>query len=362
MRNKSIVNFIFVVYILIISSSCKNERKSFISIEDEFLKYIHLTESTIYDNIFIGDPSEFIIKDSILFVLEINQDKFIRCCNINTEKEIAFVLPKGVGPMETPYALRLQPYSCDSIQVFGKYPYTFFAFSIKDITQGVYNKISKFDVPDSIETKPNGILLPNQTALFHAVHKTDEIEKRYCIYNFRNNSFDFFGDYINEAFSEIPGEVNRFDKAFCFQPRLTYEHTKKLAVAVTANFLGIEVLDPFRKKINISKYYEMPRINSQNNNKYKISFSSPDQKAGLFSPSTTSNSIFCLYTGKLNGDKGYFYGKTILKFSWDLSAIERYELEFDTLLIQVSSDERYLYAICIVDGDYKLVKYEMNPK
>jgi hypothetical protein len=341
-------------------TSCNKNVKSSESIENEFAKSRKLSVAKVYESIFVGDPAELVVMDSLVFLLELNQEKFIRCYNLNTEQECALMLTKGTGPNETPSALRVQPYGRDSIQVFGKHPYTFFTYSIRDILDGKDEKPTKYLISDSIEVKPSGILLTDQNALFHAVDKTSEAEKRFCLYDVKMNKYEFFGEYIKNAFMEINYKINKYDKAFSFQPRLTFNQNKKLVASVTANFLGIEIIDPFQKKIIKSKYYEMPKIVTQRNNNLNITISFDGQKAGFISPSTTSNSIYCLYSGKANGDNGYYYGKTILKYSWNLKPLERYEFDLDILLIQVTPDERYLYAICIVGKDYKLVKFNLK--
>lgn len=353
--------FLFLLLIFVIGMpSCKKSVNYKKNIEEEFAKHHTLSEAKVYEHIFLGDPAELVVLDSLVFILELKQEKYIRCYNLNTEQEIAFMLPKGIGPNEIPCALRIQPYGSDSIQIFGKHPYTFFTYSIRDILDGNSFKATKHLIPDSIEVKPNGILITDQIALFHAVKKTSEIEKRYCLYDLKKKTFDFFGDYVKDAFSNVKRKINKFDKAFSFQPRLTYNQDKKLVASVTANFIGIEIIDPFIKKIIFSRYYEMPKIITQSSNDLNMTFSFDGQKTGFISPSTTSKGIYCLYSGKTNGNKGYYYGKSILKYSWDLKPLERYEADLDMLLIQVTPDEQYLYAVCIVNEDYKLVKFKMN--
>lgn len=355
------IKYLFICFLFF--SCLKNKSSDGIingNINTSFNSKIDLEVAKVFESVYIGNPGEMIVKDSLLFLLEIGQDKFIRCINIKNKKEVAFFLSKGSGPSEILYGLRLQFYMKDSIQVFGKAPSKLFTFSINDILNNKTETATINTIPDNIDIKPSGIMISDNFALFPAVNKSNESSKRYCKYNIQSKTFLFFGDYPKNSFQNIYKEPSRFQKAFVFQSTQHYNPETHLIASTTANFPGIEVIDSKKNKIIHSRFYDNPQFENENIENVSITMASSVQKVGFFSTCVTNKHIYCLYTGKTNGDKNYYFGRDIIVYNWDLTSAKRFFLDREILLFTISYDEKFLYAITSEGDNYILVRYDLS--
>lgn len=306
---------------------------------EEFPEPVTLALDREY-SLYLGSPAGYLVADSLLFTLEIGQDRFIRCINLNTEQETGFFLNKGRGPGEFINALSLRRYSKDSIQVYGNHPPAIIQFSINDVKNGIeISNYRQLPILGDFKIYPYALRVDEKKVLFHGTLASQEDEKRFCLYDTGTGEYETFGNYNPAFFQDM--DLKSTSKNLINQPVIQFHPTLDRFVAVTPNFKSIEIYDLNTKEIVASRYYELPKAEIQTVDGFTVVFSSEEQK-GFSEVHCTEQAIYCFYTDR--NEKELNKPLYIFVYDWQLRPKVCYTVQACHASGFVTADDRYIYA------------------
>jgi hypothetical protein len=349
---------LFIIGALV--ASCNPDSHTFneVDIFKEFTSPVTLLPDKEY-KIYMGNPADYLVMDSLLFVLELEQDRFIRCINLNTEQEIAFFLSKGRGPGELTHCLSLRHYKGDSIQVYGNPP-SIMQFSIRDVLNGIEaSDYRTSKIEGLFHVRPNALRISENMALFPGTPANQEGEDIFYLYDFKTAEYHGFGHYNPSFFRDmnlLPTQKSLVGQTF-IEPHPDGNHF----VSATVNYKSVEVYNLQSEKLIASRYYELPKVDIIEENGITFTFSSEEQK-GFSSVYCTEKAIYCYYT-KREDMRSEDINKPVYIFvyDWQLLPIKCYAIEAWHASGFVSVDDRYIYASKIdpETEEFTFCRYEM---
>ena len=347
-------SFVFCFFVIGTAMSC-SPGSSFqeIDIFQEFPEPIALTPDKEY-HFQLGYPVEYLIIDSLLFTLEIKQDQFIRCINLNTEEEISFFLNKGRGVGELINCLSIR-YISDSIQVYGE-PLTILQFAVSDVLKGIRSSDYRaYHMQGNLLVRSNALKLDEKTALFPGTIASSEDEYRFYLYDFDTAEYRTFGNYHPDFYKNM--EIKPQSKSLINQSLIQLHPDDNRFVVVTPFFKSIEVYDMNTYQIIDSRYYELPKADIQKNGPITLVFSSNEQSG--FRVYCTKRAIYCFYIEPTQTEE---LNKTVYVFvyDWHLKPLACYTMTAADRVGYVTADDRYIYTSIIdpTTAEYIFCRYK----
>lgn len=302
--------------------------------------------------------SSFMVKDSVIFVIEHNSDNLGHCYSLNSGEQISVILGRGKADNEFPSISYISfLFQGDSIQFYNPWLRMMKVFA----TQDVYTKPLG-------EREFSTVVMPNNNLIscFSRIgenmyigsfcYRTKEQNDRYFLYD--KNGFTSFGDFEIELF-DTDTEVNDITMKFAFDPSFARYGDK--VVTVNNDGILLQTIDLNEKIIENQKYY----------NKIKLKDRREENQPWLIENEYSSGSIRCdeeyVYFAltRRDDEKSEEVGKRIsdkyiLVFDWNLNPITKYDLgSFDLLssLYYFSEDGKVFYYLT-VDNEEKHVLYK----
>ena len=349
-------SYIFYSFVACVSFVSCNPGVSFqeVDIFQEFPEPIFLAPDKEY-HLSLDHPMDYLVIDSLLFTIELTQDRFVRCTNLNTEREVSFFLSKGRGPGELINGLAMR-YISDSIQVYGDH-LTILQFAIRDVLNGI--KVSDYrtyQMKGDFLVRNHAFKFNETTALFHGTLASQEDEHRFCLYDFSTDAYRTFGDYNPDFFKNM--DLGRTGKNLINQVCIQFHPDMDRFVAVTSNFKSIEIYDLNSTEMIASRYYELPKADIQKSGYFTFTFASEEQKG--FSVYCTKQAIYCFYAERKPIEGEANRSLYIFVFDWQLNPLTCYAMPAASPNCFVTADDCFIYT-SIIDsktGEYVFCRYE----
>lgn len=332
------------LFVLIGFLSCTNHKQE--------IQKIPLTFQEIkIDSLLIGKSYHMLLVDSNLLIADTQCDSLFHWVNLNASQS-KDVGKKGQGPEEY--------LDCDNF------------YRIND-KYGFYD--SKLRCLSEIRFGTENINL-NKTVVY------ESLEYRY--HNVVPTVFDSYigiGPYKKGLFS-ISDSTGKWIKTVGEQP---YRDAKERKISELARAMAYQgdVINSSKGDCLVHAIYTSPMIyfyrlspdtvsltNSLidsypeykpelGNNSYASAMSRKN-RLGYMALAATDDYVYALLSGKSTAEAGLsaFYGNIIRVFNWDGILQKEYVFDMSLTTFCVSSDDRTLYAIGLVD-DYELVKAEL---
>lgn len=346
--------YTFVILISSCASSVQQDKNRLHDLDTDFPVADTITLNPILKQTFenMSNINNFIVRDTIMYCFENNDDNFGYCYGINSGVKLSTIINKGKANNEmTSIVTKNNMFIDDSIQFIDTKSRIIKIFSINDILTKPMNErvFSTYKLPDEIIntfnfTKYNNIILGTSDYI------DDTINYKY--FTLENGKVSLFGNVKKEIF-EPEMELNRAIISGVFNITNFTNHNEKFAVA---NFHGIvlQVIDVNKKIVKYDRYYQ----------KFKI-----EESDGVIKTMPTDYktiSIGCdekyIYCQVRKSARGEINGKIILVFDWELNPIKKYFIRphaLDKNRFYISKDSKSLYYLTTEDEKPKLYENKL---
>ena len=340
MKNKILI-LLALTYLLF---SCKDK---------EEIKTFQLScISTMQDNEILGNPSDLILIDSALIVLDkIGKEPF-HLYNTISEKYVASTGRYGEGPLEYNnlgklYTLDNYIYVYD-VNVKRCYKLQLDSFNLRNVsTKAIWQG----------DTLIHFYTLPMKNGDF------------FCFGSYKDNRIKIVdrNGQLKESLFEYPYRDNTERqlkpklRSLAYRGPADKKPNEDSFVQVMSNSDMIFIYQTINNKVEVKEIINSyPTYKTEEDETgYSVPISAHTPHCYL-DVATTNRYIYLLYSGKTYADKGMdsFYGEQIFVYDWKGTPICKLDLDLSAKLICPSPDDDFLYTISL-NPDYKVTKYRL---
>ncbi|WP_334167438.1 BF3164 family lipoprotein [Phocaeicola paurosaccharolyticus] len=314
-----------------------------------FSKIENLKGKTLEFDSLVMHPSDIIVYDSLLVLVEPKCDKMIHIYNLNSRKREASHISFGQGPYEMirPKFIANNT-SGDTLQLFDKSSYCIMKYDMKAFRKP--EKVMPFD----------RVKLSQQVFL-----NVEKIGNDIWGYS-HNPKYQFYlfdacnGNKINEiiGYPLCNVEYSDIEKVDAFYMNFVSNGADKIAIC----YCMTDLIDFYNIDGTLHKRIHGPEHFFSHFNDYKdgkVVSSSPDKNTrdAYFSPCSAGDNLMVLYNGGLVNDSNHSSScKWIFSFSWDGKPNVAYKLSDPLLFMTVDEKHRKIYGISNIP-EYHIVEY-----
>ncbi len=339
-----------------------NSRSNYSSLEEYFINKPILLRSNIVriDSLLIGNVLNVESIDSLIFLKDAYDEKFFSLIDIKNRKLIMRFGLKGRGPNEivSPGGIRIDEVNktLEFIDIGKK---AVLAYHIEELLD---------DEPDSLFEKFNYLTARGECVFFRLAPlwgKNKYVstglfkQGKYGVVNHSGDLDTVVGGFHRP---EEQKGVDNYTMGMAYQGDIKSHPTEDAWVHATSVCDLIEIVKFSKVGVyefkHLQTYYPKPQLRNASGIGVKHSKDIPH---GFLSLDVTSRYIYTLYSGKKIQEVGLkaFYGNRLFVFDWDLNPICSYHLDRNVNCISVSSDDKEMYAVAIVE-EPELVKWQFT--
>ncbi len=323
----------------------------FISCNQEQNQVIKLDKQTVLDDneILISFPRLFTMSDSILLVCDPRTDSLFHVIDRNNNNIFSFG-KKGQGPDEFLFPSSVHPYPTgDSLCLMDSNKKTFYSLKFSPENIPLLNIIS------TDKTNSHHDILPMKHNLYVASGIYQDT--RFYLLDSKGNVIDKYVNFPNRDNNEK--QLDKVVLSQAYDGYLTKDNDGSRFAIGLYNAKMIAFYKVENNKISLIKevYDEYPEFSYYKSHYQGISSNS---LTGYLSISASNNFVYALYSGKSYKEHAELasYGNLVYVYDWNGNPIKQYDLNIQACRIQISSDDKYLYAI-IRSPEHEIAKFEL---
>ena len=292
-------------------------------------------------------PSDVLIVDSLLIVIEPTMEKLFNLFSLKNKKQVGKRINKGQGPEDMIRPIFLG-YKKDTIKIMDLVTFTMFEYKGKDfITDSTPNPCRKIKLQSPI-------FIDAEIVNNHIIGYFDDNQYQLKV-------FDLKGEEVNKIapypVSSIP--FSDMEKKEAFYMNFTTNGSDKIAMCYyMTDLIEIYGIDGcLQKRLHgpeqfISRFMEYQDGETTGSSPVKGS-----NRDAFFSPKNAGEEFFVLFNGGSIDDIGHSSScKQLLSFTWDGIPQKKYNLDIPIITFTVHRDTKKIYGISNIP-EYHIVEY-----
>jgi hypothetical protein len=338
------ITYLFIV--LILFQSCAKKAENTLQLFDEEKILSAITVNSQLDSICY--PGDLEIVDSLLFILDWQNDYYLSAYSLNSGKLLKEFGKKGRGPQELSRAISIDYNSKDhSLDCFTRAPKRVNSYSLDTL-----NYIATY----------SPTMMPKDGSCYHAkkfgsgyIGTGRFVQGMYAL--FEDEKVNYYGEFPKFTGSE---KLSSSEKSSLLQGLLKVHPSKNKFVFVSS----------FNQTLDINRLENncFEKIKRYSFDKSKYSSLGNGAAAKLSTDiysycdvDVTDQYIFCLYVSSTFEEylKDRYLGDYLLIFDWNGTPIKKYKLEKPLNHIAFDDGTNSIYGLALED-EIELVKYKLD--
>ena len=345
--------------IIIGSISCKNKQETQKSFDNITVTKLHGETIRIKD-LFIGNPRQISILDSLLVLIDMYDNKCITVVDIKNRECINRFGSLGRGPEEFqgPHNFYFNK-NYNSFGLMARNPNRHFIGTIDDL---INDKRSKLSIKHKLRFKSPVI------DMFALLNDKDKLicvgafkEKgKYGIINTNGEVEYIFGDFYRNAEQK---NVDNLNMSYFYQGVLRNHPNKNKVVYFSTVCDLIEVLniDSINSKLESRYVTYLPKLVPNKAKPHRVSLDI-NANVGFLDVKCTDKYIYALYSGESykNSPETCFSGNMVYVFDWSLNPVYKYKLNCNINMIEPTMDDKMLYGVGAINDDMEILRWKIE--
>jgi hypothetical protein len=295
---------------------------------------------------FLGKPAKLISVQNKLFIYDSRSDTLVTVFDLNENKVITKIVPKGIGPNEALPPLIISIMADDTLLTFDKGKFQLSYYSFKD-SFNIHEKNNfLFQVPTQVSQL---VHIRNSRYLAAGYFEWG----RYAILNAKGEIEKELGSFPDF----LAGEDDMPNDAKAMFHQVRFENNRNMKKIACLSHHVLEIVD-YSDSIYVSGRIQLDGYD------YKFSTGeilyaneTEDTSIGAIDVTSTDQYIYVLFEYAKNRTSES--ENDIWVFDWTGAPVKKIKVDRDTYLITAVNDN-LLYAVVLIEEDFNIVKLNIQ--
>lgn len=328
------MNIKVLILSLLIASICSCNNNS---VSNDSVKEIN-GELLVVDDLFLGAPSELILRDSILLVYDRFENYLLTQIDVKNDRYLGRLILEGRGPGEAIPPAKISFYD-NNLNVFQ------FQTGALNIYDDKFNFQKQFffeDHPANIKQMRNAFIG------FGAFE-----QGRFHIYDMNGKCVGFAGDFPDES-----NNMDQLARFVLYQGHLASSKNGRYFAFGYAYSDNIEFYDMKDKEVELIRTYGEGSVKGRYAGRLELD---DDCLMGYKWAYGGDKYCYMLYLGKTLAENNYnkYWADNIVVFDWKGHHVKTFKLDVPILSFCVDEKNQIIYGLTVSNDEFVIMRYKM---